>query len=235
MTEKNELKININPINHFFQYFLNFPLLGLSCIIVISLLFRFSYFDSEIPLTLDALEYFFYALDTSMLGHLPTTYSIENNGWPAFLSIFFSFFKFDDGISYIQLQRILTIVLSTSITIPVYLLCRKFTDKPVSLVASAIFAFEPRLINNSLFGLTEPLYILLCAISIVFFLSDNKKFVYFSFALISFATLVRSEAIFLFIGLSIMFFIKFRHDKFVLHKYVHALLIFALLLLPMTL
>jgi hypothetical protein len=32
-----------------------------------------------------------------------------------------------------------------------------------------------------------------------------------------------------------MFFIKFRHDKFVLPKYVPALLIFALLLLPMTL
>ena len=157
MTEKNEL----NVINQFFQYFLNFPLVGLSCILIISLLLRFSYFDSEIPLTLDALEYFFYALDTSMMGHLPTNYSLENNGWPAFLSIFFSFFKFDEGMSYIQLQRILSVIISTSIAIPVYLLCRKFTDKPVSLIASAIFAFEPRIISNSLFGLTEPLYILL--------------------------------------------------------------------------
>ena len=231
MTENNEL----NVINQFFQYFLNFPLVGLACILIISLLLRFSYFDSEIPLTLDALEYFFYALDTSMMGHLPTNYSLENNGWPAFLSIFFSFFKFDEGMSYIQLQRILSVIISTSIAIPVYLLCRKFTDKPVSLIASAIFAFEPRIISNSLFGLTEPLYILLCSVSIVFFLSDNKKLVYSSFALVSFATLVRSEAIFLFIGLSVMFFIKFRHDKFVLPKYVPALLIFALLLLPMAL
>jgi hypothetical protein len=235
MTEKNELKNNFNSINQFFQYFLNFPLLGLSCIITISLLFRFSYFDSEISLTNDALEYFFYALDTSMLGHLPGNYSLENNGWPVFLSVFFSFFEFNEGISYVQLQRILSVILSTSIVVPVYLLCRKFTDKPVSLIASAIFAFEPRIISNSLFGLTEPLYILLCSISLVFFLSDNKKLVYSSFALVSFATLVRSEAIFLFIGLSVMFFIKFRHDKFVLPKYVPALLIFVLLLLPMSL
>lgn len=235
MIEKNELKNIQNHFNQFFHSFLNYPLFGLSCILIISLLYRMHYFVPEIPLTLDALEYFFYAMDTSILGHLPTNYSSDNNGWPAFLSIFFSFFKFDDGISFMQLQRILSMVISISITIPIYLLCRKFVGKPESLVASAIFAFEPRIIQNSLFGLTEPLYILLCSTSLLFFLSSNKKLVYSSFAIVSLATLVRSEGLFLFIVLSIMFFVRFRHDRFVLPKYLPALIIFVLFLLPMSL
>ena len=233
MTGKNELKNTLKPINGFFNSFLNLPLFGLSGIIILSLLLRFNYFVPEIPLTLDALSYFSYAMETSIIGHLPTTWILENNGWPAFLSIFFSFFKFDDGISYVQLQRILSIVISACITIPVYMLCRKFAGKPESLVASAIFAFEPRLIQNSLFGLTEPLYILLCSMSLLFFLSSDKKLVYFSFALVALATLVRSEAIFLFIGLSIIFFVRFRRDRFVLPKYIPALAIFVLSILPM--
>lgn len=235
MTEKNELKNTLKPISWFFHSILNLPLLGLSVIVIISLLLRFNYFVPEIPLTLDALDYFFYAMDTSLIGHLPTNYSTDNNGWPAFLSIFFSFFKFDDGISYVQLQRILSIVISVGITIPVYLLCRKFAGKPESLVASAIFAFEPRIIQNSLLGLTEPLYILLCSTSLLFFLSNNKKLVYFSFALVALATLVRSEGLFLFIGLSIIFFVRFRRDRFVLPKYIPAIVIFVLLILPMAL
>lgn len=235
MTGKNELKNTLNPINGIFNSFLNIPLFGLSVIIILSLLLRFNYFVPEIPLNLDALEYFFYAMDTSLLGHLPTNYSPENNGWPAFLSIFFSVFKFDDGLSYIQLQGILSIIISTSITIPVYILCRKFAGKPESLVAAAIFAFEPRIIQNSLLGITEPLYILLCSMSLLFFLSSDKKLVYFSFALVGIATLVRSEALVLFIVISIMFFVKFRHDRFVLPKYLPALSITILSVLPMVL
>ena len=235
MIGKNELINTLKPINWLFNSILNSPIFGLSFIIIVSLLLRFHYFVPELPLTLDALDYFFYAMDTSTIGHLPTNYSPQNNGWPTFLSIFFSLFKFDDGISYIQLQRILSIVISACIIIPVYLLCRKFVGKPESLIASTIFAFEPRIIQNSLFGLTEPLYILLCSTSLLFFLSNNKKLVYSSFGLVALATLVRSEALFLFIGLSVIFFIRLRHDRFVLPKYLPALAIFVLLLLPMSL
>ena len=234
MTEKNELNI-LKYLRTFPNFLLNSSLFGLSVIIILSLLIRFNYFVPEIPLTHDALDYFFYAMDTSILGHLPVNYSPQNNGWPVFLSLFFSFFKFDDGISYLQIQRILSIVLSVSTIIPIYLLCRRFVGKPESLIGSAIFAFEPRLISNSLVGLTEPLYILLCSLSLVFFLSNSKKLIYSSFGFIALATMVRSEAIFLFIGLSIIFFIRFRNNKLVLPKYLPALVIFVLLLLPMSL
>ncbi|TSA16932.1 MAG: hypothetical protein D4R72_05865, partial [Nitrosopumilales archaeon] len=128
---------------------------------IIGLSIRLFYFPYNVPLTLDALNtYFFYATDTSILGHLPTNFTIANNGWPIFLSFFFSIFRFDNALSYMTLQREITISLSILTIIPVYFLCRRFFDKPYALVGTAIFAFEPRIIQNSLLGLTEPLYII---------------------------------------------------------------------------
>ena len=48
-------------------------------------------------------------------------------------------------------------------------------------MGSALFAFEPHLIQNSLLGLTEPLYIFLVISSLVLFLSKNKKLTYVSY------------------------------------------------------
>lgn len=235
MPENNKLKNIFKPIDQFLNSFFILPYYGLSTIILFSLLLRFSFFVPEIPLTLDALEYFFYAMDTSLLGHLPSNYSSENNGWPAFLSLFFSIFKFNDPLSYIQLQKIVSIVISVLTTIPIYLLCRKFVGKPESLVAASIFVFEPRLVQNSLLGITEPLYLILCSSSLLFFLSNEKKLVYLSFFFAGIATLVRSEAIVLLVILSVMFFVKFRCDKFVIPKYLSALSVTILSILPMAL
>ena len=66
----------------------------LSVIIGISLGLRFYFFPYGLPLTLDSLVYFWYANDMSILGHMPN-YSASNNGWPVFLSVFFSIFHFD--------------------------------------------------------------------------------------------------------------------------------------------
>jgi len=68
---------------------------------------------------------------------------------------------------------------------------------------------------------------------LVFFLSNNKKLVYASFAVIAASTLVRSEGIFLFFAISIMFFVQNRHDKLVIPKYIPAILIFFIILGPM--
>ena len=65
-------------------------------------LLRFIYFEPKIPLTFDSLGYFFYALDTSVLGYLPPNYTPVNNGWPIFLSVFFSLSPSEDVFSYMQ-------------------------------------------------------------------------------------------------------------------------------------
>ena len=68
--------------------------------------------------------------------------------------------------------------LSVLTIIPVYLLCKKFVKNEYALLGAGIFVLEPRIIQNSLLGITEPLYIILGSISLLFFLSN--KIVYSS-------------------------------------------------------
>ena len=215
------------------KYFLHKGYFPIFLIIITSFVVRIIYFPFDIPLTLDNLEYFLYAYDSSIQGKLPNDYSPANNGWPAFMAIFFSIFKFEDPISYMNLQRMISIIISTVTTIPIFFLCRKFFNKSFSLIGASIFAFEPRLIQNSLLGVTEPLFILLTASTLALFLSNNKKIIYASFATSALASIVRSEGIILFFIISIMFFVKYRKSIKVIPKYIPALLIFVLILLPM--
>lgn len=158
---------------------------------IISILIRYYYFDPNIPLTLDSLGYFFYATDISILGHLPENYLLANTLWSIFLSPFFTLFQFENLIQYMNLQRYLSIILFVTTIIPIYFLCRKFFEPKYSIIGALIFAFEPRLIQNSILGVTKPLYILIGTISILFFLSSDKKLVYLSFVFIALTSLTR--------------------------------------------
>jgi hypothetical protein len=193
---------------------------------------RLYYFPFDLPLIIDALDYFTYATAVNYYGYLPLEGSPANNGWPIFLSFWFSISNLDDTLQYMQLQRIISIILSSLIAIPVYVLCRKFFDEKIALVGAALFAFDPRIILNSLLGIGEPLFILLSITSLLFFLRYRNKEIIISFVLASFATIVRSEAVFLFFALTILFFIKYRFSKEILKTYLPALVIFFLILTP---
>jgi len=200
---------------------------------IISFLIKSYYFEPEVSLTFDSLGYFFYAADISILSHLPENYFIANNLWPIFLSIFFQLFQFENTIQYMDLQKQLSMILSTITIIPIYLLCRKFFKPKYSIIGALIFALEPRLIHNSMLGISESLYILLGTMTLLFFLSSNKKLVYLSFLFAGLTTLTRAEGQMIFFAISIIFFIQFRKEKLVIPKYILALGIFALAVAPM--
>jgi hypothetical protein len=124
------------------------------------------------------------------------------------------------------------VILSALIIIPVYFLCRKFFDEKIALVGAALFAFDPRIILNSLLGITEPLFILLGISSLVVFLRYDRKAIILSIILASFCTIVRSEGIFLFFTLTILFFIKYRFSKEILRTYLPCIVVFFLILTP---
>jgi len=214
------------------DFFAKNTILSLFIIGFLALVLRLYYFPFGIPVTLDALNYFWYAMNISLLGHFPAS-AIANNGWPTFLSIFFSIFHFNNFMDYMILQRIVTVSISVFTIIPVYLLCNRLFDKPYAIIGASIFAFEPRIIQNSLLGITEPLYVFLGATTLFLFLSSSKKMVYSSFGLCALLTLVRSEGFFLFFALSIMFFIRYRKQSKFIAKYALAVIIFVLLLLPL--
>jgi len=214
------------------DFFAKNTIISLLIIGGLALFLRLYYFPFDVPITLDSLDYFWYAIDTSILGHLPTTYAVANNGWPIFLSIFFSIFQFDNFMDYMILQRLVTVAISILTIIPVYLLCNRFFDKPYAIIGAAIFAFEPRIIQNSLLGITEPLYIILITSALVLFLSSNRKMTYVSFGIIALAAIVRVEGVILFFPLLIMFFVRYRKERRVIARCVLASSIFVLLLLP---
>jgi len=216
------------------KYNVRTTIICLILIVIGSILIKFHYFTYEIPITYDGLLYLLYAKTTAELGHLPVSYSLDNNGWAIFLSIFFSLFSFNSALEYMNLQRFISMFISTLTVIPIYFLIRKFFDSKYALVGAMFFAVEPRLIQNSLLGITESLYLILITITLTLFFSNNKKIIYFSIVISALSTLVRSEGLFLFIALSVMFVIRFRKDKWVIPKYLPALAIFMMVLLPMT-
>lgn len=205
------------------------PLLSIA---FIGLMVRFVYFPYDLPLIIDGMDNFTYASAINYYGHLPTEWTPANNGWPIFVSFWFSIVSLDNSLQYMQLQRIISIILSSVITIPVYFLCKKFFDEKLSLVGAALFTFDPRIILNSLLGITEPLFILLGLSSLVIFLQNKRKEIILSFVLASFCTIVRSEGIFLFFTLTILFFMKYKLSKEILRTYLPSIVIFLLILSP---
>ena len=149
-------------------------LIFLGLLIGIGLILRLVYFPYELPVIVDARNYFLYASDIISLGHLPNSWMPTNNGWPIFLSFWFSIIKLDDPLGYMQIQKILSSIISTITVIPIYYICTKFVKQKYALIASALFALDPRIILNSLIGATDPLYILLGATSLLFLLKNDR-------------------------------------------------------------
>ncbi len=186
----------------------------------------------ELPLTFDALLYFWYGNDISILGKLPVDFTLANNGWPIFLSIFFNGLESNNFLDYMILQRVLSVILSCLTIIPVYFLCRKFFNINFSIIGALIFAFEPHLILNSILGITESLFILLTTSAIVAILNSKIHMSYVAFILASLAVLVRSEGMILFLPLSILFLITNRKNKKTLLHYPILSIIFIIILIP---
>ena len=211
----------------------NKPTFFLIIIGLIGIVIRLYYLPFDLPIISDSVNYFSYAVVVSQQGQLPEGWLLHNNGWPVFLSFFFSIFDLEDFLFLTHLQRYLTIVISVLTIIPVYLLCNRFIEKPYAILGAAIFAFDPRIIINSLLGLTESLYVLLGALTLFLFLSKNIKVVFASFIVLSLFAMIRFEGILLVLPFWIIFFVRFRKDKKIVMKYLFVIGITVLVLFPM--
>jgi hypothetical protein len=202
-----DLSIIVQKLSINLEFILNKPKIFIPILILSSLILRFFYLPFELPVASDALVYFSYATDIAALGGFPN-YLISNDGWAIFLSFFFMILPSGEFMDYMLTQRILSVILSSITIVPVYLLCRKFFGIQYSLIGAIIFAFEPRLIMNSLLGITEPLYILLGTSAVVLFFHIEKKYNYLSFFVLGLLSIVRIDGIFLFFAITVMYFIK---------------------------
>ncbi len=117
-------------------------------IFITGFIIRLFYFPHGVPLSLDGISYFSYAVDLSQSGKFPVNYDLVNNGWPTFFSSFFYFLKFENFLDYMNTQRVISMMLSCITIIPLYVLTRKFFSPILGLIAISLFSFEPRVISN---------------------------------------------------------------------------------------
>lgn len=174
---------------------------------------RFFLINFNEPLTFDALKYFLFSAEISTNSKLPVEYTQSSIFWQIILSGFFQIFQFNETLDYMNLQKILSITISSLTTIPLYLLLKKFFSKNISLIGILIFIFEPRLIINSQLGITEPLYLILGIIAFLLILSNERKIILISFISAAFAIITRGEGQMIFYAMTIWYFLKFRKNK----------------------
>ena len=105
-------------------------------------------------------------------------------------------------------------------------------ETPYALICATAFAFAPRLIENSLLGLTEPLFLLLAIISLNLFLSEKKILIIISFAIAGLFSIVRYEGLLILVPLTIIFFLRFHKKRSDILKYGFAIGIFLLIIIP---
>ena len=144
-------------------------------ITIAGFIIRINYLPENIPLILDSLRYFLLGIDISILGDLPIGYDKPNTGWSLLLSVIFQVFRFESYIDYMMVQRICSILFSALTVIPIYFLTKKFFNQNLAMIGASFFTFSPYIIENSLLGITDSLFIFSVAIFLSLFFSDKKN------------------------------------------------------------
>ena len=154
-------------------------------------------------------------------------------GWSLFISPFYLLTDSIDLLDYLNITRILSIVISTVTIIPMYILARRFFDEKYSLVASCLFAFEPHLNYNSVLGLSEPIFILGITLASVFILQKNHNwYFYLSFLLAGIVWWIKFNGIIMIVILSIVFFIVYKPSSKNFLKYLLCIALFIIIVSP---
>jgi len=224
------MKINSNEIKDKEAWFMR-PRFLIPVIFLIGLTLRLYIFPYEVPFKLDSLDIFTYATIVNQTGKIPVDFSLANNGWPLFVSLFFSISNLDAFSQLIHLQRFLGMSFSLLTIIPVYFLAKKFFNEKLAIIAISLFIFDFRLIINSVSGENMGLYIFLVTTGIYLFFGKEKT-VYLSFIIFALSSIVRYEGLLIFIPISIIYLIRFRKQKISLLKYVGIISLVILILLP---
>jgi len=197
---------------------------------LISLGLKLYLVDFSIPVNSDNLDYTLHAIahtngDFSQSSH-------RGMGWSLFVSPFFSLIDSNNLIDYSNTIRVLSIGIATFSIPMMYLVGRKFFDVRYSLLLASLFAFEPHLNYNSGFGLSEPLFHLAIICSFYFILNRNTSFVIISLFLAGVAYWIRLNGVFVFVVITIIYFVTLRKSPNLLRNYGLGVVLFLLVISP---
>ena len=154
-------------------------------------------------------------------------------GWSIFISPFFHTTDSNNFLDYLNIARVLGLMISLIAIVPMYLLSRKFFDAKYSICAVGLFAFEPHLNHVSGLGMTESLYILAIILSLYFILNKNSNYSYLSFLTIGLLWWIRWNGIVMLLIASIIFFTNFKRTPKLFLKYFACLAICLIVVSPM--
>tara|TARA_B100000953_G_scaffold18981_1_gene16022 strand:+ start:277 stop:1857 length:1581 start_codon:yes stop_codon:yes gene_type:complete len=177
-------------------------------IAIAGLVIRLVFYPYNIPISADAIDYFSYSIALARGDIFPDGYLINKFGWSIFLSPFFAISNATEMIDFMNIQRIVSMIVSIATIIPLYYFIKNFFKKEVAIIAASLFIFSPKIIENSLLGISDPLFIFLICFSIMFVFIRDSKYYYLSYIFASFAFVVRQEGILILIPLILFFFIK---------------------------
>ena len=127
--------------------------------------------------------------------------------WPILISPFLSIFQFEELVDSMNLIRMITISISSITILVIFKISKEFVKVRYALFIAALFAFDPSLIQNSVLGIREPIFILLGLISFFYAINKNEKFMLLAFLFAGLAMDARVNAIVLPIFLCIVIFV----------------------------
>ena len=208
-------------------------ILYLVLILTLGLTLRFYYLPYDVPIVTDGFYSFVYATKTVFEGNLPIGYGTTNTGWANFLALFFGLSDTSDPFYLMQIQRSLSVILSSVTIIPAFFIFRKFVDIKWALFGCFLLTIEPKLLMQSLEGINYTLFFFLFVSAIALFLTKTKLSLFLSFGCIACITLVRYEGLLLLIPLSIMYFLKFKDKKSIV-KFLGMIFIIIIILAPIS-
>jgi 4-amino-4-deoxy-L-arabinose transferase-like glycosyltransferase len=116
-----------------------------------------------------------------------------------------------------------------------YFLAKKFFRQEIAMVGACFFLFSPYMIENSLLGITDSLFIFLIVSFLSLFFSDKKTSIIGSFFVLGISSLVRYESLLLIIPTTIIFLAKYRSNISFRKFYWIGLALFFLAIIPMAL
>lgn len=205
-------------------------ILSLSLIILLGLVIRFYFTPWELPT--NSSDSFILMIEGIAHSQGDFTSLSHRSLWPLFLSVFFSIIPLENYFEHMTLVRILSISLSI-ITIPIiYFISKEFVKEKYALLAASFFAIESNLIENSIFGQTEPLFILFGLISFYLILKKDQKFQLLAFFFAGLAFDVRVNGIVLFLLLICALVIKIKNKNDLMKKIMFGIIIFSVVIGP---
>ena len=93
---------------------------------IAGLLIRLVFYPYNIPVSADALNSFSYSIALARGDIFPDGYLINKFGWSVFLSSFFAISGATEMIDFMNIQRMLSVIVSVATIIPLYYFIKNF-------------------------------------------------------------------------------------------------------------